>query len=248
MVDSIGNNKDFLLKVMDKLETIDQLQQSNDDVKESLAKTIEQKDRELEEQQKSNNKLAVECAELRTKYSSLQERQERFEQEKAVFEREKNGMAKEREQLSEENRRLGKEIEELEKRLSELTKQLSETDNPVTGQPIGMATDKDVSGKTDYLAAIKGSSQMVHVEKTVSGRRERFMTLAGMKLFKGKFRGNLIKQLKGKGLNQAQMEQVKIAIQSGLNEQEVIDIINSGFSAEEMAQAIDIVVADRMYQ
>ena len=34
MVDSIGNNKDFLLKVMDKLETIDQLQQSNDDVKE----------------------------------------------------------------------------------------------------------------------------------------------------------------------------------------------------------------------
>lgn len=248
MVDSIGNNKDFLLKVMDKLETIDQLQQSNDDVKESLAKTIEQKDRELEEQQKSNNKLAVECAELRTKYSSLQERQERFEQEKAVFEREKNGIAKEREQLSEENRRLGKEIEELEKKVSELTKQLSETDNPVTGQSIGMATDKDVSGKTDYLAAIKGSSQMVHVEKTVSGRRERFMTLAGMKLFKGKFRGNLIKQLKGKGLNQAQMEQVKIAIQSGLNEQEVIDIISSGFSAEEMAQAIDIVVADRMYQ
>lgn len=44
------------------------------------------------------------------------------------------------------------------------------------------------------------------------------------------------------------MEQVKAAIQSGLNEQEVIDIINSGFSAKEMAQAIEIVVADRMYQ
>lgn len=74
------------------------------------------------------------------------------------------------------------------------------------------------------------------------------MALAGKKIFKGKSRINLIKELTGKGLNPEQMEQIKVAIQSGLNEQEVIDIINSGFSAKEMAQAIEIVVADRMYQ
>lgn len=44
------------------------------------------------------------------------------------------------------------------------------------------------------------------------------------------------------------MEQVRIAIESGLEENEVIDIINSGFTAEEMAQAIQIVMADKAYQ
>ena len=43
------------------------------------------------------------------------------------------------------------------------------------------------------------------------------------------------------------MQQVKVAIECGLKEEEVIDIINSGFSAEEMAQAIEIVLAEKMY-
>lgn len=248
MVDGIGDNKDFLLKVMDKLGSIDQLQQSNDDVRESLAKTIDQKDRELEEQQRSNNKLAVECAELRTKYSTLKESQENFEREKAAFEQEKEGIVRERNQLSEENKRLGKEKEELEKRISELTEQLSEAEKPVTGQTMGNTEDQDSSEKADYFASVKGSGQMLHVERTVARRPERLMALAGKKIFKGKSRINLIKELTGKGLNPEQMEQIKVAIQSGLNEQEVIDIINSGFSAKEMAQAIEIVVADRMYQ
>ena len=247
MVDGIGDNKDFLLKVMDKLGSIDQLQQSNDDVRESLAKTIEQKDRELEEQQRSNNKLAVECAELRTKYSSLLERQENFEQEKAAFEQEKEGIAREQNQLLEENKRLGKENEELEKKISELTEQLSEMEKSDMDQ-VNRATEEGSSEKADYFAAVKGIDQMVHVERTVARRPERIMALAGKKFFKGKSRVNLIKELTGKGLNPEQMEQIKVAIQSGLNEQEVIDIINSGFSAEEMAQAIEIVVADRMYQ
>lgn len=248
MVDDIGDNKDFLLKVMDKLGSIDQLQQSNDDVRESLAKAIEQKDRELEEQQRSNNKLAIECAELRTKYSAIQERQENFEREKAAFEQEKEGIVRERNQLSEENTRLGKEKEELEKRISELTEQLSEAEKPVTGQTMENTEDQGSSEKADYFAAVKGSGQMIHVERTVTRRPERLMALAGKKIFKGKSRVNLIKELTGKGLNTEQMEQVKVAIQSGLDEQEVIDIINSGFSAKEMAQAIEIVVADRMYQ
>ena len=248
MVDGIGDNKDFLLKVMDKLGSIDQLQQSNDDVRESLSKTIEQKDRELEEQQRSNNKLAVECAELRTKYSALKESQETFEQEKAAFEEKKEDIVRERNQLLEENKRLGKENEELEKRINELTEHLPEAEKTVAGQRMGNAEEQGSSEKTDYFAAVKGSGQMIHVEKTVARRPERLMALAGKKIFKGKSRINLIKELTGKGLNPEQMEQVKQAIKSGLNEQEVIDIINSGFSAKEMAQAIEIVVADRMYQ
>lgn len=57
----------------------------------------------------------------------------------------------------------------------------------------------------------------------------------------------MIRKLKGKGLSIEQMKQVKSAIEKGLTEQEVNDIIESGFSAEEMEQAIEIVVADRSY-
>ena len=58
---------------------------------------------------------------------------------------------------------------------------------------------------------------------------------------------SMIRKLKGKGLSIEQMKQVKSAIEKGLTEQEVNDIIESGFSAEEMEQAIEIVVADRSY-
>lgn len=254
MVDGIGANKDFLIKVMEKLNSIDQLQQSSDDVRDSLASVIEQKDRELEEQQKSNNKLAVECAELRMKYSSLLEKQEDFANKKAEFDKEKNSLISEKEalvkdmnQLEEENKMFRKEKADLEKQIEVFQAQIAkQTENVMA--PEETAMDAGISGGTDYCVPVKGTRQTLRVEKVVSDRSEHLLALAGFKFFKGKGKVNLIKQLTGKGLNQAQMEQVKVAIQSGLNEQEVIDIINSGFNAEEMAQAIEIVVADRMYQ
>lgn len=219
MVDGIGANKDFLMAVMEKLDSLDRLQQGNDDVRASLAAVIEQKDRELEEQQKSNNKLAVECAELRTKYSAILEKQDAFADEKADLE---------------------KQIEILQAQIAKQTENVMVSEE--TTKTAG------ISGDTDYYVPVKGNRRTLRVERTVSGRQERLLALAGLKFFKGKSKVNLIKQLTGKGLNQAQMEQVKVAVQSGLNEQEVIDIINSGFDAEEMAQAIEIVMADKMYQ
>lgn len=44
------------------------------------------------------------------------------------------------------------------------------------------------------------------------------------------------------------MQQVRKAVEAGLSEHEVISIINSGFAADEMEQAIQIVLAERMYQ
>ena len=58
---------------------------------------------------------------------------------------------------------------------------------------------------------------------------------------------SMIRKLKGKGLNTEQMKQIRSAVEKGLTEQEVNDIIDSGFSAEEMEQVIEIVVADRSY-
>ena len=72
--------------------------------------------------------------------------------------------------------------------------------------------------------------------------------LAGKKCFRSKAKYNLIQQMKEADLSKSQMEQIQVAIESGLTDTEVSDIINSGFDVEEMAQAIQILLADKMYQ
>ena len=54
--------------------------------------------------------------------------------------------------------------------------------------------------------------------------------------------------MKEADLSKSQMEQIQVAIESGLTDAEVSDIINSGFDVEEMAQASQILLADKMYQ
>ena len=103
----------------------------------------------------------------------------------------------------------------------------------------------------DFLVAIRGKNGEKHfipVERTVRRKPEGIRAFAEKIFGRGRQGSGLIKQLTGKGLNPAQMEQVRMAIQAGLVEQEINDLIDSGFSAEEMAQAIEIVVAERAYQ
>ena len=57
----------------------------------------------------------------------------------------------------------------------------------------------------------------------------------------------IIKAVAAAGLDKDQMKQVANAVRSGLLENEVIDIINSGFDAEEMEQAVEIVLAEKSY-
>ena len=44
------------------------------------------------------------------------------------------------------------------------------------------------------------------------------------------------------------MEQVRMAVQAGLTGKEIADLIDSGFSADEMAQAVEIVLAEKAYR
>lgn len=103
----------------------------------------------------------------------------------------------------------------------------------------------------DYLAAVRGRNgekYLVPVERTVRKKTDGLKTFAEKLLGRGRQSSGLIKQLTGKGLNPAQMEQVRMAVQAGLTGQEIADLIDSGFSADEMAQAVEIVVAERAYQ
>lgn len=120
------------------------------------------------------------------------------------------------------------------------------------GQGAGPSNNNagDLAGN-DYLAAIRGRNgerHLVPVERTMRRKPDRLKAFAEKILGRGRQDSGLIKQLTGKGLNPAQMEQVRMAVQAGLTGQEVNDLIDSGFSAEEMAQAVEIVVAEREYR
>ena len=209
MLSGIGENSNFLQAVMDKLGTLDTIAQSNDDVREALSKSIEEKERIINDQQDRITQATKEYAELRKKLEEVSNSKASFENEKAHYEKE---LTKKNDELEEVSRR----------------------------KVPNMNFDTTITDKNGVMGR-------VYVEQTQRKSPEGLLALAGKKLF-GKQRVNLINQLTGKGLNQQQMEQIKVAIESGLTDEEVIDIINSGFSAQEMEQAIQIVIAEKMYQ
>lgn len=93
-----------------------------------------------------------------------------------------------------------------------------------------------------------GTKQVVQVEHVSRKGSDRLLALAGKKCFRSKAKISLIQQMKSAQLSKEQMQQIQVAIESGLTDEEVSDIINSGFDVEEMAQAIQILLADKMYQ
>ena len=174
----------------------------------------------------------------------------------------------------EEKSQLIADLEEVQKEKDEMGQRLKEMENKAVTETAGtqataaeqttergITADRQVTepadngigdfAGNDYLAAIRsrnGERHFVPVERSVRRKPDGLKAFAEKILGRGRQRSGLIKQLTGKGLNLAQMEQVRMAIQAGLTEQEVNDLIDSGFSAEEMAQAVEIVVAERAYQ
>ena len=101
----------------------------------------------------------------------------------------------------------------------------------------------------DYQTVIRtGSGEIpVTVEHSRPEMRDGFFAMLGKKLFGDKKRMRIIKAVAAAKLDKEQMKQVKNAVKAGLLENEIIDIINSGFDAEEMEQAVEIVLAEKSY-
>ena len=130
------------------------------------------------------------------------------------------------------------------------------TGNMVAGEhgKIPSGKGKGTSGSErgimeDYQTVIRtGSGEIpVTVEHSRPERRDGFFAMLGKKLFGDKKRMRIIKAVAAAKLDKEQMKQVKNAVKAGLLENEVIDIINSGFDAEEMEQAVEIVLAEKSY-
>lgn len=257
MISGIGDNRDFLQKVLTKLEQLDTIQKNGDDVKESLADTIETQEALITEQQSKLNQQAKELAQKNAKIESLMGEIESFLSEKEKFQRERDEFIKdktvitsERDSAREEAENLRREKEEMKRKMEELQKKkethTQETDKREADgfmQKRGRMPDCYQTKVTSNGKAV----QNIEVERMTRKNPDGLLALAGKKLFKGRNRINLISHLKKASLNQAQMKQVKAAIEAGLTEDEVIDIINSGFDADEMAQAVEIVLAEKIY-
>ena len=236
----------------------------------SLTEALRQREKELGEQQETNNSKAAENAELRIKAGDMEKRIKELEQENTGYDSEKRSILEERDRFYQQNQTLLEEKEQLitdleeiqkekdgmEQRLKEMQeREVSEAAVQTKTEPQTKEEQKNnddgVSSDEDFLVSIKdknGEKHLVPVERNVRRKPDGLKAFANKILGRGRQSSGLIKQLTGKGLNPAQMKQVRMAVQAGLTGQEVNDLIDSGFSAEEMAQAVEIVVAERAYQ
>lgn len=260
----------------------------------AMTEALRQREKELEEQQETNNRQASENAKLRIKAESLEKQVKELEQERTGYDSEKRSILEERDRLYQQNQTLMKEkgqliadLEEIQKEKDGMEQRLKEMENKalektegsqraVAQQAVGElhaagqqeasgvkkaaanrqgAESQDINSENfaghDILAAIRGRNgerHFVPVERMARRKPDGLKAFAEKIFGRGRQNSGMIRQLTGKGLNPAQMEQVRMAVQAGLTEQEVNDLIDSGFSAEEMAQAVEIVVAEKAYQ
>ncbi len=214
----------------------------------------------IEGLEKQLKELEQEKAGCDSEKRSILEERDRFYRQNQTLMEEKSQLIADLEEAQKEKDEMGQRLKEMENKAVTETAGTQATAAEQTTER-GITADRQVTepadngigdfAGNDYLAAIRsrnGERHFVPVERSVRRKPDGLKAFAEKILGRGRQSSGLIKQLTGKGLNLAQMEQVRMAIQAGLTEQEVNDLIDSGFSAEEMAQAVEIVVAERAYQ
>lgn len=230
----------------------------------------------VESMEKQIKELEQEKAGYDSEKRSILEERDRFYRQNQTLMEEKSQLIADLEEVQKEKDGMEQRLKEMEsKTLAEKLKSQAEVQHasdmqgaagqtgsgqqtagrqtPSGGQEIAAGPVGNNAGESagnDYLAAVRGRNgekYLVPVERSMRRKPDGLKAFAEKLLGRGRQSSGLIKQLTGKGLNPAQMEQVRMAVQAGLTGQEVNDLINSGFSADEMAQAVEIVVAERAY-
>ena len=262
VVAQVGENKAFLDQVLSRLEEMD-AGQNTDALSQSFIEKLEEKDAIIKSQQEENNKLAADNAALRSKKDGLQELEEklegakeRLEQKKAEFmeqvkqiEAERNDALARLEAAGKEREAMERKLESMEREMEAVKKQpgqVKENGAAIPGGAIKADSKRQAGNYQALVSGPGGKQQVIEVERTEKKNPAGIMALAG-KLFKDKSRGRLIQTIASAGLDGSQMEQVKYALQSGLSDEETINIIQCGFDAEQMGKAIEIVLLEKSY-
>ena len=262
VVAQVGENKAFLDQVLSKLEEMD-TGQNTDALSQSFIEKLEEKDAIIKSQQEENNKLAADNAALRSKQGEVQETQEKQNEEMEKFRQEKTELLEQVKQAEteksdalarldaagKEKEAMERKVESMEREMEAVKKQLEqvkEKGTDIQGRTIETDSKRMAANYQALVSGPNGQQQTVEIERTERKNPAGIMALAG-KLFKDKSRGKLLQTIASAGMDSSQMEQVKKALQSGLTDEETINIIQCGFDAEQMGKAIEIVLLEKSY-
>lgn len=262
VVAQVGENKAFLDQVLSKLEEMD-TGQNTDALSQSFIEKLEEKDAIIKSQQEENNKLAADNAALRSKQGEVQETQEKQNEEMEKFRQEKTELLEQVKRAEteksdalarldaagKEKEAMERKVESMEREMEAVKKQLEQVKEKGTGKQGRTIKADSKRLAVNYQALVSGPNghqQAVEIERTERKNPAGIMALAG-KLFKDKSRGKLLQTIASAGMDSSQMEQVKKALQSGLTDEETINIIQCGFDAEQMGKAIEIVLLEKSY-
>ena len=262
MVAQVGENKAFLDQVLSKLEEMD-TGQNADVLSQRFIEKLEEKDAIIKSQQEENNKLAADNAALRSKQGEVQETQEKQNEEMEKFRQEKTELLEQVKRAEtdksdalarldaagKEKEAMERKVESMEREMATVKKQLEQVKEKGTdtqGRTIKADSKRLAANYQALVSGPGGKQQAVEIERTERKNPAGIMALAG-KLFKDKSRGKLLQTIASAGMDSSQMEQVKKALQSGLTDEETINIIQCGFDAEQMGKAIEIVLLEKSY-
>ena len=264
------------LDEMPKTESVDEesiRKEYEEKLEQKEAELSTQQD-QLNKLMKTKAELTRKMEQMQEENQSVSKLRESMDQEMDEYRKQKNQILDERDDALRESRNLRKEMEEMKRTIGELEKQIKERNSrelerqllnqtyqtqsvedvertvPVNDD-VAEEKKKTPGWQAGYQAVVPnryGGTQIVQIEHIRKKGPEHLLALAGKKCFRSKAKYNLIQQMKEADLSKSQMEQIQVAIESGLTDAEVSDIINSGFDVEEMAQAIQILLADKMYQ
>jgi len=230
MVEKISNQEDRY----DALnETLQQMKTAGQDVKvqNNLLMQLREKDGLLEKQQNEINEARVTIARLRN---------------------EMDGIQKEKEVLKQRAETMKQEMEKNKRQLSSLQKE-KETKAPLTERPEEKTDGKgdkttithlpDMEYRTGIVDEKGRVVQMISIEpqqkkKEISAMTAFFSRVASKKKI------NLVKLLAQKNLETEQLAQIKLAIEKGLSEKQLLVLINNRIPAEQMEEIIEIAVLE----
>ena len=240
VLDSLKTATEKLGEQEDKYEALSEkltaYEKSRDDeaVRAGMQREMEEKDMLLAKQQD-------ELQQAKSALSRLRKEKENMEQEMRTM---RNQMQDEIDGLS---RRLKKQ--EMDARIDRSDTATQErTENAQEEEKTGTMTDVQPVGIPVYyqVPVVDSSGQIVQrvqVERSVR-KTSGVVGVLGKLVFKKKSRADIVKLVAAGDLVPAQLVQIKSAIEKGLTEGQLVELINNNVSAEKMKEIIEIAVLE----
>lgn len=204
----------------------------DEEVHSNLVKKLEDTESELDEQQEQLNKANSTIARLR----------EQIEEKKKEMEKMQNRIDTLEDKLLER----ATVITEEKPKTTETKKESVDSQTVLDEKP---AEDRGYRIPVYYQLPVVDANgrviQHVQVERTIrKGNQGAFTGLLGKLGFMKKSRQDIVKLLASGDLVPAQLVQIRSAIEKGLTEAQLVELINNNVSAEKMKEIIDIAVLE----